>query len=311
MQLMWVAGPTATVKTISITLRKVMISASVAATFLVLFGVLLHFIGFRIAIEVSPSLARSLGGVTTEAEQHKLEAIYRDRLDKLRDNLSATVQEIRQLEALKNRFMDMATPVNLRDRMSKKDEGRGGPWIPPRLQANASGALGQDLDFALDDFSQTQDAVKNLTKAWSTQLNWLNALPTGIPVGKDFHITSGFGIRNDPFTGQLAMHEGLDFVAGVGTPVVATAGGTVTRSGWDNSFGNVIEVTHIEGYTTRYAHLEKRLVEQGTVVTRGQELGLLGTTGRSTGPHLHYEVIYRDHVINPTQVLVQTTVANP
>jgi murein DD-endopeptidase MepM/ murein hydrolase activator NlpD len=312
MQLMWVSGPTASVKTISITFRKVMLSAGVTATFLVLFGVLLHFIGFRIAIEVSPSLARSLGGVTTEAEQHKLEAIYRDRLDKLRDNLSSTVQEIRQLEALKNRFMDMATPINLRDKISKKDEGRGGPWIAPRLQANSTGALSQDLDFAMDDFSQTQDAIKNLSKSWASQLNWLNALPTGIPLGKDFHITSGFGIRNDPFTGQLAMHEGLDFVASAGTPVLATAGGTVTRSGWDSSFGNVIEVTHIEGYTTRYAHLEKRLVEQGSVVTRSQQLGLLGTTGRSTGPHLHYEVIYRDRVINPTQVLVQTTAAaNP
>ncbi len=312
MQLMWVAGPTASVKTISITLRKVMISACVTATFLVLFGVLLHFIGFRIAIEVSPSLARSLGGVTTEAEQHKLEAIYRDRLEKLRDNLSATVQEIRQLELLKNRLMEMATPINLRDKISKKDEGRGGPWIAPRLQNNSTGALSQDLDFAIDDFSQTQDAIKNLSNTWAMQLNWLNALPTGLPLGKDFHITSGFGIRNDPFTGQLAMHEGLDFVSSVGSPVYATAGGTVTRSGWDGSYGNVIEVTHIEGYTTRYAHLEKRLVEQGVVVTRGQQLGLLGTTGRSTGPHLHYEVIYHDRVINPTQVLVQQAfVSNP
>ena len=101
MQLMWVSGPTGTVKTISVTARKVVIAVSAAAFVLVLLGVLLHFIGFRIAVEVSPGLARSLGGVTTEAEQQKVEAVYRERLDKLRETMNTTVQEIRQLEALK------------------------------------------------------------------------------------------------------------------------------------------------------------------------------------------------------------------
>ena len=127
MQLMWVSGPTGTVKTISVTARKVVIAVSAAAFVLVLLGVLLHFIGFRIAVEVSPGLARSLGGVTTEAEQQKVEAVYRERLDKLRETMNTTVQEIRQLEALKNRFMDIATPTNLRDKFGKKDEARGGP----------------------------------------------------------------------------------------------------------------------------------------------------------------------------------------
>ena len=107
MQLMWVSGPTANVRSISITAKRVWISLSVAAVVLVAVGVLLHFIGFRIAIEASPSLARSIGGVTTEAEQQKLEAGYREKLDKLRQSMDATVQEIRQLETLKNRFMSL------------------------------------------------------------------------------------------------------------------------------------------------------------------------------------------------------------
>jgi murein DD-endopeptidase MepM/ murein hydrolase activator NlpD len=150
----------------------------------------------------------------------------------------------------------------------------------------------------MDEFTQTQAAVKNLTQNWSAQLSWLHALPTGIPMGKDFRVTSGFGIRNDPFTGQLAMHEGLDFVAEVGSPIVATAAGTVTRSGWDN---------HIEGFSTRYAHLSKRLVEVGQKVQRGDTIAQLGSTGRSTGPHLHYEVMRNDRVLNPAQMLLQTT----
>jgi len=130
MQLMWVSGPTASVRTISITARKVLVGACLSAFFLVLLGVLLHFIGFRIAIEFSPSLARSLGGVTTEAEQQKVEANYRERLDKLRQSMNTTVQEIRQLEALKNRFMDIATPSNLRDRIAKKTMPKAALGLP-------------------------------------------------------------------------------------------------------------------------------------------------------------------------------------
>jgi len=305
MQLMWVSGPTASVRTISITAQKVLMAVCASAFVLVAFGVLLHFIGFRIAIEVSPGLARSIGGVTTEAEQQKVEAVYRERLDALRQTLNTTVQEIRQLEALKNRFMDIATPTNLRDKYSKKEEARGGPWIAPHASATTSKNLYQDFSSAMEEFSQTEAAVKSLSQNWVSQLSWLHALPTGIPVGKDFRITSGFGIRNDPFTGQLAMHEGLDFVAEIGTPIVATAAGTVTRSGWDASYGNVVEVSHIEGFTTRYAHLSKRIVDVGQKVQRGDTIALLGSTGRSTGPHLHYEVMRNDRVLNPTQMLPQ------
>jgi murein DD-endopeptidase MepM/ murein hydrolase activator NlpD len=310
MQLMWMSGPTDSVRTVSITAHKVLVWVSVAAAGCVLLGILLHFIGFRIAIEVSPSFARSLGGVTTEAEQQKVEASYRERLEKLRESLNSTVQDIQQLEALKNRFMDIATPVNLRDKMSKKDDAKGGPWIAPRLQTSNSQSLAQEMKAALEDFTQAEAAVKTLVQNWASQLSWLNSLPTGIPMGKDYRITSGFGIRNDPFTGLLAMHEGLDFVAEVGSPIVATAAGTVIRSEYDHAYGNVVEVSHIEGFTTRYGHLSKRLVQVGQKVQRNETIALLGNTGRSTGPHLHYEVMRFDRVLNPTQMLPQTSVAS-
>ncbi len=309
MQLMWVSGPTASVRTVSITAKKVLVAVCVSAFILVSLGVLLHFIGFRIAIEMSPSVARSMGGVTTEAEQQKVEAVYRERLDNLRQTMNATVQEIRQLEALKNKFMEVATPVNLRDRFNKKDDARGGPWVAPRVQGAPSHDLHDDFASAINEFNQTQAAVKTLSQNWTSQLSWLHALPTGIPMAKDYRVTSGFGIRNDPFTGQLAMHEGLDFVAEHGSPIVATAAGTVTRSGWDSAYGNVVEVSHIEGFTTRYAHLSKRLVEVGQKVQRGESIAQLGNTGRSTGPHLHYEVMRNDRILNPTQMLTQTTAA--
>ena len=111
------------------------------------------------------------------------------------------------------------------------------------------------------------------------------------------------GLRTDPFTGSLAMHEGVDFSAEVGTRVLATVPGTVIRSEWDHSYGNVIEVRHAENYVTRYAHLSKRRAQVGANVARGSWIGEVGSTGRSTGPHLHYEVFRNNRVLNPMQVL--------
>jgi len=304
MQLMWLSGPTGNVRTISITTRTVLTAAVVIGFVLVTSGFLLHFVGFKIAVEYNPDLARSIGGVTTEAEQKRMESVYRDHLTQLRESMHNTVNEIRQLETMKNRFMEMATPNVVRDKINRKDDNKGGPLIAPRAFSSLfRQPLGMEFDQTLQDFVQTQTAVAELRTNWEKQLNWLQTLPTGLPVRGDYRISSGFGIRNDPFTGGLAMHEGLDFTANTGTQVIATAKGKVTRSGWDFGYGNVIEVQHAEGFSTRYAHMSKRIAQVGDSVERGTVLGEVGSTGRSTGPHLHYEVFIRDRVINPAQVL--------
>lgn len=304
MQLMWLSGPTGNVRTISITTRTVLTAAVVIGFVLVTSGFLLHFVGFKIAVEYNPDLARSIGGVTTEAEQKRMESVYRDHLTQLRESMHNTVNEIRQLETMKNRFMEMATPNVVRDKINRKDDNKGGPLIAPRAFSSLfRQPLGIEFDQTLQDFVQTQTAVAELRTNWEKQLDWLQTLPTGLPVRGDYRISSGFGIRNDPFTGGLAMHEGLDFTANTGTQVIATAKGTVTRSGWDFGYGNVIEVQHAEGFSTRYAHMSKRIAQVGDTVERGSVLGEVGSTGRSTGPHLHYEVFIRDRVINPAQVL--------
>ena len=305
MQLMWLSGPTGNVRTISITTRTVLTAAVVVGLVLVASGFLLHFVGFKIAVEYNPDLARSIGGVTTEAEQKRMESVYRDHLSQLRESMHTTVNEIRQLETMKNRFMEMATPTVVRDKINRKDDNKGGPLVAPRpFSSLFRQPLGMEFDQTLQDFVQTQTAVAELHSRWEKQLEWLSTLPTGVPVQGDFRVSSGFGIRNDPFTGGLAMHEGLDFTASSGTPVVASAKGTVTRSGWDLGYGNVVEVQHAEGFATRYAHLSKRLVQPGDQVERGGILGEVGSTGRSTGPHLHYEVFSKERVINPVQVLL-------
>jgi murein DD-endopeptidase MepM/ murein hydrolase activator NlpD len=306
MQLMWVSGPTGRVRTISITFKKVVVAALVASLSLVVTGFLLYLVGFKIAVETSPDLARTLGGVTTEAEQQRMEAIYRERLAKMQSMLDATAQDIRQLQQLKNRFMDIATPASLRDRNASKEDGRGGPLLlmPSRRSAlDPTQPLSETLDNAMGEFGQFNKTISSMRTDWDKQLQWLQTLPTGVPIGGDFRMTSGFGMRVDPFTHTLARHEGLDFTAMHGTPILAAADGLVTRSGWEDTYGNIVEVTHAEGFMTRYAHISKRLVTEGQRIKRGQHIADVGSTGRSTGPHLHYEVFRHGHVMNPAQVL--------
>lgn len=308
MQLMWVSGPTGNVRTISITARKVIIGVGAAAFSLVAAGFLLYLIGFKIAIEVRPELARSLGGVTTEAEQQRMEAVYRERLAKLQGMLDSTAQDIRQLQQLKNRFMEIATPASLREKGNVKEDGKGGPLLPTSRSAiDAEKPLVHSLDEAISEFSQFSKMVGTLRNDWTRQLTWLQTLPTGIPVGGDYRVTSGWGMRVDPFTGTLARHEGLDFTAASGTPILAAADGVVTRSGWEDTYGNIVEVTHAEGFVTRYAHISKRRVEEGQRVQRGQHIADVGSTGRSTGPHLHFEVFRHGRVLDPAHVVTHTS----
>jgi murein DD-endopeptidase MepM/ murein hydrolase activator NlpD len=138
---------------------------------------------------------------------------------------------------------------------------------------------------------------------WRQHLEWLEALPISLPIQSDFRLTSGFGLRNDPFTGALAMHEGIDFSAELGTAVLAAAPGKVVRSEWDSTFGNVIEIKHAENFLTRYAHLSQRNVAVNAQVQAGTGIGEVGNSGRSTGPHLHYEIFQNGRVLNPLKVL--------
>ena len=103
--------------------------------------------------------------------------------------------------------------------------------------------------------------------------------------------SSGLGYRPDPFTGKVAWHEGTDFPAAFGTPILATADGTVIRSSWDAEYGNVVDVQHKNSVITRYAHAQELLVKPGDFVRKSQMIAKVGSTGRSTGPHLHYEVL--------------------
>ncbi|WP_174522240.1 M23 family metallopeptidase [Sphingobium amiense] len=123
-------------------------------------------------------------------------------------------------------------------------------------------------------------------------------IPSGRPVEK-LSLTSNFGVRSDPFNGGARMHKGIDIPGPIGTPIHATADGIVSRSGWASGYGNLVQISHGSGMETRYGHMSKLLVAENSYVKRGQIIGLMGSTGRSTGSHLHYEVRVDGAAINP------------
>ena len=126
--------------------------------------------------------------------------------------------------------------------------------------------------------------------------------PAGRPVEKGW-ISSYYGMRSDPFTGRPEFHKGMDFAGKQGSDIVAVGGGMVTWAGKRYGYGNMVEITHGNGYVTRYGHLEKIVVEVGQAVKKGQLIATLGSTGRSTGPHVHFEVIENGKTVNPLKFI--------
>ena len=168
----------------------------------------------------------------------------------------------------------------------------GGPFVP--LRVPRSGA--SDFDRQLYRINLARAQIDRYTNA-------LVAIPVRKPVAGEIDMTSPFGVRNDPFLGRPAMHTGIDLRGSTGEPVHVTAAGKVTIAGWDGGYGRMVEVNHGNGLATRYGHLSAIEVKVGQTVHIGQVIGRIGTTGRSTGPHLHYEARVNGDAVDPRKFL--------
>ncbi|MEG8038254.1 M23 family metallopeptidase [Sphingomonas sp. LR60] len=197
----------------------------------------------------------------------------------LLDRYAATAQQLRQRGIAPSR-------------VAKAGSAMGGPLV----EANSTEAR---ADLAADQ------QFRSLFMTWK-KLDRLEqgviAIPSVQPVQK-LQFTSNFGIRADPFRGTAAMHAGVDIPGPSGTPIYATADGVVSHAGRQGGYGNMVEINHGKGIATRYGHLSKIIVGDNTRVKRGQLIALMGSTGRSTGPHLHYEVRIDGHAVNPVPFL--------
>jgi murein DD-endopeptidase MepM/ murein hydrolase activator NlpD len=160
------------------------------------------------------------------------------------------------------------------------------------------------LQDSLQDMKRNNDHLNKLSDHWVGYVAWLEAAPTGMPLQNRISISSGFGKRLDPFKNTWSEHLGVDFQAPTGTVIVATGVGKVSKAFRDPVYGNLLVIDHGAGIQTRYAHASELLVEPGQVVRRGQMIARVGSTGRATGPHLHYEVLKDGKLIDPSQILV-------
>lgn len=306
MQLIWVSGPTDKLVTISITQRKVRVAMVLVVAGLVLLGGLFHWLGLRVAVEHLPELALKMGGVASHQEQQRLEAVYEDRLTRLQAQLGQTLQRLQEMETRRQAFLDqiglgaLAGPAG---RGSDKREGRGGPLKPLTTGASESLPLADRMQYTATLLGEVDETIERADESWLQQQRRLALLPLALPIQEEFMLSSSFGIRSDPMTHLPSMHEGIDFAAPEGTPVRVTAAGRVTQARYRGAYGNMVEVEHAQGFVTRYAHLQSILVQPGQMLRTGELVGLLGNTGRSTGPHLHYEVIYQGRPMHPVKAM--------
>jgi murein DD-endopeptidase MepM/ murein hydrolase activator NlpD len=183
------------------------------------------------------------------------------------------------------------------------NSNKGGPYQPILFNPATEGRLVEDLNLALNNSALLNQGIKKLEETWRDQHQWLRQLPTGSPIVNQIGLSSNYGTRIDPFTRLLAQHPGVDFSAPPGTPILAAGDGLVLRAEYDSAYGNFIEIAHADQFISKYAHASKVHVKAGQRIQRGQVIAEVGNTGRSTGPHLHYEISHQGRMINPMQIL--------
>ena len=239
-------------------------------------------------------------GAAVLAEQAEVAALktqLQDRVDALAMRLGVMNAHVIRLDALGKRLTQMAH-INSREFDFDDDPPQGGS----ESDGVGRGAQVPDLTSMIDNLGRRIDersgqfaALENVILG--RQLS-LEIKPSGRPV-REGYISSYFGERMDPFNGEDAFHKGVDFASGAGSDVLAVASGIVTWAGPREGYGNLVELNHGNGYVTRYAHAARTLVTVGDEVERGQAVAVVGSTGRSTGPHVHFEVLKDGREIDP------------
>ena len=262
----------------------------------------LYWITIRNAGDLRIPVLQKLVVAAQEAEAQRGRTFLQQNLNAMAVKLGEMQAQLTRLDALGERLSSLAgiRPQEFRFAETPGLGGAAPTLLPPQ-------------NLSLAEFSDKLASVSRHVENRNDMLSVLEAqlfdqavkkklLPTMMPVAAPYN-ASGFGRRIDPFTGQWAMHEGIDFLAEPGSTVVAAAGGVVQFAAFHPQYGFMIDVDHGNDLVTRYAHLSKLFVKEGDVVLRGRRIALSGSTGRSTGPHLHFEVRYRGAAQNPARFL--------
>jgi len=304
LQIILISDRLAKARSVSLSLRHLLGSALLALALVVGATAALYWLTLRYAAEVRLPALQRLVLSAQEAEAERGRAFVQQNLNAMAVKLGEMQAQLTRLDALGERLSALA---GIRDIRFTEAPGLGG----------AAPTLMPPQNLSLADFSDKLTRLSRQVESRNDMLGVLEAqlfeqavkkklMPTMMPVAAPFN-ASGFGRRVDPFTGQWAMHEGIDFLADLGSPIVTAAGGVVVFAGLHPQYGYMIDIDHGNDLVTRYAHSSKLLVREGDVVHRGRKIAEVGSTGRSTGPHLHFEVRFRGAAQNPAKFLVSNS----
>lgn len=311
MQLMWASSPLGKMHSISMRTRRVACALAALAAVLVIAGVAASVFAFKVAFEVAPQLVTRLGGVMTASDLQRRDAEYQKKLAHLYDELATATQQIEQLRALKEEFARLASPRGLgpapagKGAKSPAAQGKGGPELAlgrgelHLLPKDEGESVSVDMVLARERLQQLNVSLNDTQADWQEELLRIERLPTAQPLTQAHSVSSHYGVRLDPFTHVPSRHDGVDFSAASGTPILAAGSGIVARVVVDPQYGRMVEIDHGNEYLTRYAHAQAIYVKPGEPVKRGDIIGAVGSTGRSTSPHLHYEIRFRHKAQNP------------
>lgn len=289
---------------INVSLPQLLLGTGAMVFLVLLLSGSLSYVALRHAADLKISILKDVVAGVQEEESRKTQDMVRDNIKAIASKVGQLQAQLLHLDTLGERLSSVAgiKPSELRQAEARKSEGKGGPLVGVDQYRMSAEELGFEVDrlmrrveFQADYLSVVESSLMDARVAH-------NRLPTVLPVNALWS-ASAYGWRVDPFTQQRAMHEGVDFSARIGTPIVAAANGVVVTAEKHPEYGNLVEVDHGNDYTTRYAHASILLVKPGQLVKRGQRLAEVGSTGRSTGPHLHFEVRHKGASVNPARFL--------
>lgn len=301
MNIILVSSRRPTARTITLGRNHVLAACFLLTATLFLLAGLMNYAALRYAAETRDPRLFSLVSPQAHAEADRTQAYLRDNLDAMSTRLGELQAQILRLDTLGERVARLAgfKPQEL---TLERSPGRGG--AEPTLPASPLSfpELARRLDFLTRQVEERGDKLGLLDSILTQESVNKQLLPSVLPIANGVY-SSNFGWRLDPFNGHNSFHEGIDFEARPGTPILAAAAGVVVTAEYHPQYGNMIEIDHGNGLVTRYAHCSRLLAKVGDVVMKGAAIGEVGSSGRATGPHLHFEVRHHGVAQNPARFL--------
>lgn len=303
MQIIVIPSRLAKARTMHVTTRHLFASLVAALAMLLAMTAGLYWLTLRFAADIKIPLVQEMVLAAQKGEAERAREFVQQNLNAMAVKLGEMQAQLARLDALGDRLSSLAG-IRPQEFRFAEAPGLGGAQptaLPPQNLSLAE--FGEKLYAVSRSMENRTDMLGVLEAQLFEQAVKKQLIPTMMPVHAPFN-ASGFGMRIDPFTGMQAMHEGIDFLADLGSPIVAAAGGVVIFAGFHPQYGNMVDIDHGNDIVTRYAHASKLYVKEGDVVPRGRHVADVGSTGRSTGPHLHFEVRYRGVAQNPSRFVL-------